>query len=162
MIYQRASLHLNLMSSGPRALSYVSGYLSRLPRWLKIWTLSLFYGTKLTMPLVIPLVTDGTYVWVESDLSCAVPALFMLCLLVASLGLLIIGYGTWSGGASQWLRGTESACQFRRQGFHLWVRKDPPAKVMATCSSILAWEIAWTEEPGGLQSMGVTEESNRT
>ena len=27
-------------------------------------------------------------------------------------------------------------------------------KEMATCSSILAWEILWTEEPGGLQSMG--------
>ena len=25
---------------------------------------------------------------------------------------------------------------------------------MATHSSILAWRIAWTEEPGGLQSMG--------
>ena len=25
---------------------------------------------------------------------------------------------------------------------------------MATCSSILAWEIPWTEEPGGLQSIG--------
>ena len=25
---------------------------------------------------------------------------------------------------------------------------------MATCSSTLAWEIPWTEEPGGLQSMG--------
>ena len=25
---------------------------------------------------------------------------------------------------------------------------------MATCSSILAWEIPWREEPGGLQSMG--------
>ena len=28
---------------------------------------------------------------------------------------------------------------------------------MATHSSILAWEISWTEEPGGLQSMGVTK-----
>ena len=27
-------------------------------------------------------------------------------------------------------------------------------KVMATHSSILAWKIPWTEEPGGLQSMG--------
>ena len=27
-------------------------------------------------------------------------------------------------------------------------------KEMATHSSILAWEIPWTEEPGGLQSMG--------
>ena len=26
---------------------------------------------------------------------------------------------------------------------------------MATNSSILAWEIPWTEEPGGLQSMGL-------
>ena len=31
--------------------------------------------------------------------------------------------------------------------------KDPPEKEMATRSSILAWEIPWTEEPGGLQSM---------
>ena len=28
-------------------------------------------------------------------------------------------------------------------------------KGMATHSSILAWEISWTEEPGGLQSMGL-------
>ena len=30
-------------------------------------------------------------------------------------------------------------------------------KEMATHSSILAWRIPWTEGPGGLQSMGVTE-----
>ena len=28
-------------------------------------------------------------------------------------------------------------------------------KEMGTLSSILAWEISWTEEPGGLQSMGL-------
>ena len=33
-------------------------------------------------------------------------------------------------------------------------REDPSEKEMATHSSILAWEIPWTEEPGGLQSMG--------
>ena len=33
-------------------------------------------------------------------------------------------------------------------------REDPLEKEMATCSSILAWEIPRTEEPGGLQSMG--------
>ena len=33
-------------------------------------------------------------------------------------------------------------------------QEDPLEKGMATHSSILAWEIAWTEEPGGLQSMG--------
>ena len=34
-------------------------------------------------------------------------------------------------------------------------REDPLEKGMATHSSILAWEIPWTEEPGGLQSMGL-------
>ena len=40
----------------------------------------------------------------------------------------------------------------------MWVRslgwQDPLEKKMATHSNILAWEIAWAEEPGGLQSMG--------
>ena len=39
-----------------------------------------------------------------------------------------------------------------------WVRslgwKDPLEKGMASHSSILAWEIPWTEEPGRLQSLG--------
>ena len=35
--------------------------------------------------------------------------------------------------------------------------EDPLAKEMATHSSILAWKIPWTEEPGGLQSMGCKE-----
>ena len=33
-------------------------------------------------------------------------------------------------------------------------REDPLEKEMAPHSSMLAWEIPWTEEPGGLQSMG--------
>ena len=32
-------------------------------------------------------------------------------------------------------------------------QEDPLEKEMATHSSILAWEILWTEQPGGLQSM---------
>ena len=32
--------------------------------------------------------------------------------------------------------------------------EDPLEKEMATHSNILAWGIPWTEEPGGLQSMG--------
>ena len=39
-------------------------------------------------------------------------------------------------------------------GFHPWVRKIPLEEGMATHSSVLAWRIPWTEEPGGLQSMG--------
>ena len=33
--------------------------------------------------------------------------------------------------------------------------EDPLEKEMATHSSILAWKISWTQEPGGLQSMGL-------
>ena len=40
-----------------------------------------------------------------------------------------------------------------------WVRslgwEDPLGKGMAIHSSILAWRIPWTEEPGGLQSLGL-------
>ena len=40
----------------------------------------------------------------------------------------------------------------------MWVwclsQEDPLEKEMATHSSILAWEILWTKEPGGLQSIG--------
>ena len=46
----------------------------------------------------------------------------------------------------------------------MWVQpldqEDPLEKGMATFSSILAWEIPRTEEPGGLQSMG--SQKNRT
>ena len=35
--------------------------------------------------------------------------------------------------------------------------KDPLEKGMATHSSVIAWEIPWTEEPGGLQSLGLQE-----
>ena len=33
--------------------------------------------------------------------------------------------------------------------------EDPLEEKMATQSSILAWKMLWTEEPGGLQSMGL-------
>ena len=40
-----------------------------------------------------------------------------------------------------------------------WIRslgwEDPPEEGMATHSSILAWRISWTEQPGTLQSMGL-------
>ena len=35
--------------------------------------------------------------------------------------------------------------------------EDPLEEGMATQSSILAWEIPWPEEPGGLQSIGLQE-----
>ena len=49
--------------------------------------------------------------------------------------------------------GKESTCQPRRHGLEPWVRKIPPEEEMATHSSVLAWKIPRTEEPGRLQSM---------
>ena len=40
-------------------------------------------------------------------------------------------------------------------------QEDPLEKEMATHSSILAWQTPWTDEPGGLQSMG-SQESDTT
>ena len=45
--------------------------------------------------------------------------------------------------------------QFRRPGFKSLGQEDPLAKEMATYSNILSWKISWTEEPDGLQSMGL-------
>ena len=59
----------------------------------------------------------------------------------------------FSGGTS----GKEPVCQCRRckrPRFNLG-REDPLEEGMATHSSILAWRIPWTEEPGGLQCMGL-------
>ena len=48
----------------------------------------------------------------------------------------------------------ESACNVGDPGLIPgW--EDPLEKGMATHSSVLAWRIPWTEEPGGLQSMGL-------
>ena len=47
----------------------------------------------------------------------------------------------------------------------MWVRslgqEDPLEKEMATHSNILAWRVPWTEEPGGLQSMGLQKSQTR-
>ena len=53
-----------------------------------------------------------------------------------------------SGMLPWWLGGKESTCQCRRCGFDPWARKIPSG------SPLFAWEIPWTEEPGGLQSVG--------
>ena len=50
--------------------------------------------------------------------------------------------------------GKESACNAGDPG-SIPVWEDPVEKEMATHSSILAWKIPWTEEPGGLQSNGL-------
>ena len=61
-------------------------------------------------------------------------------------------YGSF--GASWWLKRLKRLLAMRET----WVRslgwEDPLEKETATHSSILAWRISWTEEPGGLQSTG--------
>ena len=54
----------------------------------------------------------------------------------------------WSG-LPRWLSGKASTCQCRRS----LGQEDSLAEETATHSSILAWEIPWEEEAGGLQSM---------
>ena len=39
-------------------------------------------------------------------------------------------------------------------------QEDPLEKEMATHSSILSWRMLWTEEPGGLQSVGLESDTN--
>ena len=60
-------------------------------------------------------------------------------------------------GLPRWCSGEDSSCQCRRP--ETWVQalgqEDPLEEGMATYSSILAWRIPWTEEPGRLQSTGL-------
>ena len=58
-------------------------------------------------------------------------------------------------GFSRWLSGQESAMQETQETWVLSLgQEDPLEEEMATHSRILAWRIPWTEEPGGLPSMG--------
>ena len=60
----------------------------------------------------------------------------------------------------RWQSGKESACPCRRRKrcrFNPHTEEVPLEKEMAAHSSILAWRIPWTEEPGGLQSTGHKE-----
>ena len=58
----------------------------------------------------------------------------------------------WEGGFPGGSNGKESAAMQETQVQSLG-REDPLEKGMAIHSSILAWRIPWTEEPGGIQSM---------
>ena len=64
-------------------------------------------------------------------------------------------------GLPWWLSHKEFSCQSRRRGFTSWIRKIPLEKKMTRHFSILAWEIPWTEEPGGLRSMGLQKSQTR-
>ena len=65
-----------------------------------------------------------------------------------------IYYSISLSGIPSWFRWLRICLQCRRPGFDTWVRKIPWRR-MATHSSILAWRIPGTEEPGELQSTGL-------
>ena len=52
----------------------------------------------------------------------------------------------------QWAKNLTAKAETRVQSL---AQEDPLEEEMATHSSILAWEIPWTEEPDGLQSRGL-------
>ena len=56
-------------------------------------------------------------------------------------------------GVPWWIRVKNSPANAGDMG-STWGGEDPLQQKMTTPSSILAWEVTWTEEPGGLQSMG--------
>ena len=61
------------------------------------------------------------------------------------------------GGNPRWLSGKESTCQYRRcrrRGFDLWVRKIRWRRKWQPTPVFLPGKFPWTEEPGGLQSIG--------
>ena len=71
-------------------------------------------------------------------------------------GIHFIHYlSSWASQVAQWLKKKKIHLPSRRYKFNPWVRKIPLEKEMATHFNILVWEIPWTEEHGGLQSMGL-------
>ena len=59
-------------------------------------------------------------------------------------------WGNWASLVAQLVKNLPAVEETRVQSLG-W--EDPLEKEMATHSSILAWKISWTEEPGGLQPM---------
>ena len=59
-----------------------------------------------------------------------------------------------NSGLSYGSDGKDSACIAQDSG-SIPGLEDPLEKEVASHSSILAWRISWTEEPGGVQSMGL-------
>ena len=55
---------------------------------------------------------------------------------------------------AQWVKNPPIMQETQEKQVQSLGQEDPLEKKMATHSSVLAWEIPWTEEPGGLQSMG--------
>ena len=60
----------------------------------------------------------------------------------------------WASLTAQQVKNLPAVQETQKMGILSLGQEDPLEKEMSTYSSILAWEIPWPEEPGGLQSMG--------
>ena len=83
---------------------------------------------------------------------------YMSYKMITTISLVNIHHLTWASLVAQLVKNLP-AVQGTRVRFLGW--EDPLEKEMATHSSILAWRIPWTEEPGRLQSTG-SQESDTT
>ena len=56
---------------------------------------------------------------------------------------------------AQWVKNSPAMQETQEMRVRSLGQEDPLEEEMATRSSILAWEIPWTEDPGGLLSIGL-------
>ena len=61
---------------------------------------------------------------------------------------------SWASQMAQWVENLPAMQETQETRVQSLGQEDPLEEETTTHSSILAWEIPWTEEPGGLQSMG--------
>ena len=80
--------------------------------------------------------------------------LLTLSLSSSSTVILVVLCDTWASLVAQTVKNPPA---MRETWVQSLGQEDPLEKEVATHSSILAWQIPWTEEPGGLQSMGLEE-----
>ena len=107
-------------------------------RWV---FLVLIAAAKFIISVILWLITVSLHVYVYS--------------ISHSFSAFVLLYLTfWTSQVAQWWTICLPVLQVRETWTQPLGRDDPLEEEMATHSSILAWEILWTEEPGGLQSMG--------
>ena len=61
---------------------------------------------------------------------------------------------TWAFQVAQWIKKSPAMQETQKMRVGYLGEEDPLEEGMESHSSILAWRIPWTEEPGGLQSIG--------
>ena len=84
---------------------------------------------------------DGLHLWTPAEVICSKKRTEM-CMEIFKISL------------TCWLSSKELTCKCRRPTVRSLGQEAPLQKELATHSSILAWEIPWTEEPGGYSSQG--------